>query len=365
MPEQRPQHLTILRFDLLSVHAETQFEPRTILGLMNVGPSPSTGARITFLSEFEQLLSTFQAHGYTELDTARIYSGRAQESFTAEAGWKDRGLSIATKWYPLQPDDHKPEIIRRELDKSLAELGTDCVDTFYLHAPDRAVPFEETLQEVDKLYRDGKFKALGLSNYAAYEVAEIVMICRERGWVRPSVYQAMYSGLIRTIEAELIPACRRYGLDIIVYNPIAAGMLAGSYKSATIPEEGRFSAQNPTGQTYRNRYFEDTTFAAVALIEAAARNHELTMAECAFRWMRHHSALRFAVDGDGNNGVVIGVSSISQLEGNLADLEKGPLSEDVVEAFDKAWRLTKGTAVKYWHGELEYAYDSKVVLFGR
>ncbi|RDW70699.1 aldo/keto reductase family protein [Aspergillus mulundensis] len=340
-------------------------KPRTILGLMNIGPDTSTGARLTSLAEFKQLLSTFQTHGYTELDTARIYSGRAQESFTAQAGWKERGLSIATKWYPLQPGDHKPETIRRELDRSLAELGTECVDTFYLHAPDRAVPFEVTLQEVDKLYREGKFKNLGLSNYTAFEVAEIVMVCRERGWVRPSVYQAMYNGLIRTIEAELIPVCRRYGLDIVVYNPIAAGVLAGSYKSPSIPDKGRFSAQNPTGHTYRNRYFKDTTFAAVALIEAAACKHGLTMAECAFRWLRHHSALRFAVDGNGNDGVVIGVSSLAQLEGNLRDLEKGPLPEGVVEAFEEAWALTKGTAVKYWHGELEYAYDLKEVLFGR
>ncbi|KAL4748845.1 hypothetical protein BDW72DRAFT_144444 [Aspergillus terricola var. indicus] len=342
-----------------------KFKPRTILGLMTTGPSAATGARITSLADFQLILSIFQEHGYTELDTARIYSGGQQESFTAQAGWKQRGLSIATKWYPLQPGQHRPEVIREKLDESLAELGTDCVDIFYLHAPDRAVPFSETLEEVNRLYQEGKFKKLGLSNYTSFEVAEIVMTCRARGWVRPTVYQAMYNALIRTIEAELIPACRRYGLDIVVYNPIAAGVLAGSYKSPSVPEQGRFSAQSPTGQTYRDRYFKDTTFAALRNIEAAASRHGLTMAECAFRWLRHHSALRLAADGDGDDGVVIGVSSLTQLESNLADLEKGPLPVDVVEAFDEAWRLTRGSAVKYWHGELEYAYDTQETLFGR
>ncbi|CBF89604.1 hypothetical protein AN0377.2 [Aspergillus nidulans FGSC A4] len=340
-------------------------KPRTILGLMTTGPSATTGARITSLADFQQILFSFQEHGYTELDTARIYSGGQQESFTAQAGWKERGLSIATKWYPLQPGQHRPEVIREKLDESLAELGTDCVDIFYLHAPDRAVPFAETLEEVNKLYQEGKFKKLGLSNYTSFEVAEIVMTCQARGLVRPTVYQAMYNALIRTIEAELIPACRRYGLDIVVYNPIAAGVLAGAYKSPSVPEQGRFSAQSPTGHTYRDRYFKDPTFAALRIIEAAANRHGLTMAECAFRWLRHHSALRLAVDGDGDDGVVIGVSSLEQLERNLADLEKGPLPVDVVEAFDEAWGLTKGSVVKYWHGELEYAYDTQEALFGR
>lgn len=174
---------------------ESNPKPRAILGLMTIGPSASTGARITSLSDFQHLLTTFQSQGYTELDTARVYTGREQESFTAAAGWKERGLKIATKWYPLQPGFHKPAILREKLNESLRELGTDSVDIFYLHAPDRAVPFAETLGEVDALYREGKFKQLGLSNYTAYEVAEIVTLCCERGWVRPRIYQAMYNAL--------------------------------------------------------------------------------------------------------------------------------------------------------------------------
>ncbi|KAJ0422188.1 NADP-dependent oxidoreductase domain-containing protein [Aspergillus carlsbadensis] len=336
-------------------------KPRAILGLMTFGPDPSTGARITSLDTFKQILNAFQDRGYNEIDTARVYMAGNQESFTAQAGWKERDLTVATKWYPLQPGFHKPAILREKLEESLRELETDQVDTFYLHAPDRAVPFAETLEEVDRLCREGKFKRLGLSNYTAYEVAEIVTLCAARGWVRPTVYQAMYNAITRSIETELIPACRRYGLDIVIYNPIAAGVLAGKYKSPDVPAEGRYSAQSPTGHTYRDRYFKGSTFRALTIIEAAAAKHRLTMAECAFRWIRHHSQLRMGADG--HDGVVIGVSSLAQLESNLDDLEKGPLPEDVVRAFDEAWTITKADAVVYWHGKLEYAYDAQKALF--
>jgi aflatoxin B1 aldehyde reductase len=175
---------------------------------MTFGPDANTGARITSLDEFKQFLDYFQKQGYTEIDTARVYSGQKQEAFTAQAGWKERGLKAATKWYPSKPGFHKPEIVREKLDESLKELGTDSVDIFYLHAPDRSVPFTETLEEVDKLYREGKFKQLGLSNYTAFEVAEIAVTCHARGWVRPTIYQAMYNAIsmspINTLYEEVL-----------------------------------------------------------------------------------------------------------------------------------------------------------------
>ena len=117
-----------------------------------------------------------------------------------QAGWKERGLTLATKHYPSEPGQHAPEKIRAALETSLKELRTDCVDIYYLHAADRSIPFEETLAEVDKLHKEGKFVQLGLSNYTAFEVAEIVMLCRQHGWVRPSIYQAMYNAITRGIE---------------------------------------------------------------------------------------------------------------------------------------------------------------------
>lgn len=92
--------------------------------------------------------------------------------------------------YPLKAGDHKPAALRAAFEKSLSTLGVPKVRTFYLHAPDRSVLFEETLEEVDKIYREGKFEQLGLSNFAAWEVAEVVGICQRRSFVKPAIYQA-------------------------------------------------------------------------------------------------------------------------------------------------------------------------------
>ena len=170
-------------------------KPRVILGLMTFGPDESAGARITSLDEYNKCLDYFQQQGYNEVDTARVYVGGKQEGFTAAAHWKERGLTLATKWYPRQAGAHKPVVIKEQVDTSLKELQTDCVDIFYLHAADRSVPFEETLEAVNELHKEGKFVQLGLSNFTAFEVAEIVITCRERGWIRPSIYQGMYNAI--------------------------------------------------------------------------------------------------------------------------------------------------------------------------
>ena len=170
-------------------------KPRVILGLMTFGPDESAGARITTLDEYNRILDYLQAQGYNEVDTARTYVNGKQEAFTAEARWKERGLTLATKCYPYEPGTHKAENITESFNKSLSELKTDVVDIFYLHAADRSVPFEETLEAVNKLHKAGKFVQLGLSNYTAFEVAEIVIMCKERGWVRPTIYQGMYNAI--------------------------------------------------------------------------------------------------------------------------------------------------------------------------
>lgn len=168
---------------------------RVILGCMTFGPDESAGARITSLDEYSKCLDHFQAQGYNEIDTARVYNKGKQEAFTADVHWKERGLTLATKWYPHELGAHKPKVLREQLDKSLSELKTDCVDIFYLHAADRSVPFHETLEEVNQLHKEGKFVQLGLSNFTAFEVAEVVITCKERGWVRPTIYQAMYNAI--------------------------------------------------------------------------------------------------------------------------------------------------------------------------
>lgn len=232
----------------------------------------------------------------------------------------------------------------------------------YLHCPDRGTPFAETLEAVNELHKAGKFVQLGISNFAAHEVAEVVMMCKHHGWVRPTIYQGMYNCITRHIEQELFVACRRYGLDIVVYNPLAGGLFSGKIKSKDIvPESGRFSDEaGILGDRYRERYFKDGVFRALQIAEQAVDKAGLTLIETALRWMVHHSGLNVI---GGNDGIIIGVSSVEQLESNLDNVEKGPLPAEVVQALEEAWHASKQDAPVYWHGKLEYGYDTKKALF--
>src|ERR1700709_1954605 len=104
---------------------------RIILGLMNFGPDPSRGARVTNLTKFKSALDLFQVWGYNELDTARSYVGGEQESFTRTAGWKERGMTIATKVYLRRAGTHRAKAITEKFETSLKELGTNCVDVSF------------------------------------------------------------------------------------------------------------------------------------------------------------------------------------------------------------------------------------------
>ncbi|EEH06269.1 aldo/keto reductase [Histoplasma capsulatum G186AR] len=323
-------------------------KPRVILGLMTFGPDTEAGARITSLDDYKKCLDYFQQQGYNEIDTARTYVDGKQEAFTAQAGWKERGLTIATKWYPKEPGHHHANVVKEKLNQSLKELQTDCVDIFYLHAADRSVPFAETLEAVNELHKEGKFVQLGLSNYSAFEVAEIVTMC---------------NGRARSIESELIPACRRYGIDVVIYNPLAGGLLSGKYKTTEMPATGRFA--NPSlGAMYRKRYFRDANLDALRIIEPVVQKHNLTLVETALRWVHHHSALNIGTGPSSRDGIIIGVGSFEQLQANLADMEKGPLPKEVVDALDEAWLIAKATSTDYWHMDLKYTYNTVEALFG-
>ncbi|UJR06804.1 hypothetical protein I4U23_011091 [Adineta vaga] len=323
--------------------------PRIVLGCGTMGPAGTNWARVTTVEDTRAMYKTFQSYGHTELDTARTYSDGKQEAFTRETGVLSENayMTIATKVYPTEAGMHKPERLRQLFETSLQELGQQSVEIFYLHAPDRSVPFEETLEEVNKLHKEGKFKIFGLSNYAAWEVAKITEICISKQWIRPTVYQGMYNALTRALEEELIPCCRHYGIDILAYNPLAGGVLSGRYKSASqIPDEGRFAdvEGNTLAKLYRDRYFKDAYFDALNHITPVIEKHGLTLIETAYRWLLHHSKLR-PFHGD---GIVIGASSIEQLESNLKDLQKGSLPDEVVQTLNEAWNMTRTIAKTYW-----------------
>lgn len=127
---------------------------------------------------------------------------------------------------------------------------------------------------------------------------------------------------------------------------------------------GSLQKDTHIGRVYRDRYFKDEYFEALALVRPVVEANNLTMIETAIRWLVHHSALRITRESGGHDGIVTGASNLSQLSGNLDDVEKGPLPLEVVAVLDKAWEVVKSKAPTYWLLDLEYGYDPSKVLFG-
>ncbi|KAJ7200023.1 Aldo/keto reductase [Mycena pura] len=317
---------------------------------MTFGEPGKDGVRVDDLASIEAILDVFLKHGHREVDTARNYGAGTSEQALGKIDWKEKGILMETKLYPtraphpvLGSRSHSPEDLRKYLDISLKALNTDSLEMFYLHGPDRAVPYEVTLKVVDELYKEGKFKRFGISNYMAWEVAEIVGICRRHGYIQPTAYQGLYNAIHRGVEPELFPALRKFGISFYEFNPLGGGFFTGRYSSMEDKVEpgSRFDPEKMQGK----RYWNEPHFNALAKLQPVVERAGLTMAEVALRWVNHHSLMR----REHGDAVIIGASSLAHIEQNLVDLEKGPLPEDVVRALDEAWADVKVHATNYFH----------------
>jgi aryl-alcohol dehydrogenase-like predicted oxidoreductase len=197
--------------------------------------------------------------GVNMFDTAASYNDGASERILGAALAQRRNdVLIATKVHPRTAGLTRAAI-RAAIDASLGRLGTDHVDVYYLHQPDWNTPVEETLDAMNDLVRAGKVRYIGLSNYAAWQVADMRAKSATRGWQLPVIAQQMYNLLARRIEDEYAAFARSADTFDIAYNPLAGGLLTGKHRPAATPATGtRFSQE-----TYRARYCNDAQFAAV------------------------------------------------------------------------------------------------------
>lgn len=316
-------------------------------------------SRVHDIETAKDILDVFQKHGHNEVDTARAYGVGSSEEMLGDLEWQKRGIVMDTKYFPTANFAHSPAMgwsvdghldekgLRENIEKSLKALKTDQVDLFYLHAPDRTVPYETTLKVVNDLYKEGKFKRLGVSNYMSWEVAQMSEMCKQNGWKQIDVYQGVYNALHRAVELELLPCLRKYGISFYNYNPLAGGYLTDRYhRDDTEHESGsRFDPNKWQGKMYRGRYWNSQYFDALDILRPVAKKHGLTEAECALRWMTHHSQLK----RENGDAIIIGASSVKHIEQNLIDLEKPGLPNDVVEALDQGWEGCKAISQKYFH----------------
>ena len=308
---------------------------KLVLGTMTFGES-------VFAPDVSAFVNAYLQNGGTELDTAYVYNEGNCERLLGEVLPKlEKPFRIATKVNPRISGRLDGEAAYKQVNESLARLGLTHVDTVYLHFPDPATPLENVLEAMADLHDQGKFTELGLSNFPAWMVTDAWHLCKDHGWVLPTVYEGIYNPLTRKAEVELNACLNHFGIRFYAYNPLAGGLLTGRYaRFEDAPTDGRFTHR----PNYQGRYWKKSYFDAVDVIRTAAEKAGITTIEAVYRWLAYHSML----DDARGDAIIIGASKLNHLLDNMETLKKGPLPEEVLEAFREAWALTKGDSPEYF-----------------
>ncbi|KAF5350787.1 hypothetical protein D9758_010333 [Tetrapyrgos nigripes] len=318
--------------------------------------APGTDCKLTTTEAAQPIVDEFCKHGPMAIDTSALYGHGTSEQIIAEMNL--HSSRVDTKVYPIAPGDHSPAKLRESCEKSIAALKGHKIRVYYLHAPDCATPFEDTLRTIDELYREGKFEQFGLSNFKTYQVGEIVTICRKNGWVQPTVYEGVYNPLDRTIETELIPALRHFNIKFAAYSPLAGGFLIGHLLDEggldNVEEGSHFDPKLPFGMWFQSRYRK--MIGPVRELRDVAEKHGLNLNQASVRWLQHHSAM---IPSD--LGIIFGGTKTSHVSRTLEYSAEEPLPEPVVQAFEDCYLKVKAGVPNYhhdpaWYDPKKYGY---------
>ncbi|KAF5636103.1 Aflatoxin B1 aldehyde reductase member 3 [Fusarium sp. NRRL 52700] len=314
---------------------------KLILGAANVGDKEADPwARYDTPDEVNAFINVFARRGYTQLDTAAVYSPQAPYSSEPRLGAANAGerFSIDTKADFMK--GHTKENIAHDIDNSLKLLKISQINVYYLHIPDRSNPVEPAIEALNEAYQNGKIKAWGISNFRADEVQQVIDICEKRGFVKPAVYQGHYNALVRAGEKELFPILRKNGKAFYAYSPAAGGLFSGSHKNPA--PNGRFDPAHKSGSITNSLYVKPSVLGAVDKAIEVFAKHNIGGHAAALRWTAHHSIL----DKEHGDGLIIGASSSQQLESNVDTIEEGPLPEEVAAALNAVYQEA-GDEVSY------------------
>ncbi|MBP2329759.1 aryl-alcohol dehydrogenase-like predicted oxidoreductase [Kibdelosporangium banguiense] len=309
---------------------------RLVLGTMTFGDTVDAATA-------RRMVDTALDSGISAIDTANGYAGGASEEILRDLlpGRRER-VVLATKAGIPHPDaDGAPPLspiaLRKCLQGSLRRLGVDHVDLFYLHQPDRATPISETVSELGKLVAEGLVSAIGVSNFAAWQIGEIARECDAQGVPRPVVAQQLYNLLARRVEDEYLEFAQVTGLSTVVYNPLGGGLLTGRHTFGQRPEHGRFG-DSRLAAMYTERYWDDRLFAAVTALSAVAEGAGIPLTELSLRWL---------LSRNGVDSLLLGGSRVEHLVANIAAAAGGPLPADVLAACDEAGDALRGPMPAY------------------
>ncbi|GIF75929.1 aldo/keto reductase [Asanoa siamensis] len=251
--------------------------------------------------------------GVTLFDTAESYGdapGASEELLgNALAGRRDRAV-ISTKFRAGGRDE-----VRRAVDASLRRLRTDWIDLYQIHTPDPTTPIEETLAALDALVIAGKIRFAGSSNFAGWQVADAEHVARARGYRGFVSAQHEYNLLWRKPEEEILPAVNAYGLDLLAYFPLQNGLLTGKYRRDVAPADGKVTR-------FKSHLLDHASWAELDRFSAYARDRGLTEVHLAYGWL---------LGQPGVSSLVTGVTSVAQLDANVAAARWRPSPAELVE----------------------------------
>ncbi|WP_433313211.1 aldo/keto reductase [Micromonospora sp. CA-269861] len=265
--------------------------------------------------------------GITLFDTADIYGepqGGSEELLGQALKGRRDDVVVATKFGMDMNGLNGPDFgargsrryIARAVEASLRRLGTDHIDLYQMHEPDPGTPIDETLAALDDLVRDGKVRYLGNSNFAGWQIADADWVASSNGRSRFISAQNHYSLVERSVEAEVIPACERFGLGMLPFFPLANGLLTGKYKREGQPPAGsRLSG----GGRYAER-LAAADWDTIEAIEAYAAERGLTMLQVAIGGLAAQPAV---------TSVIAGATTPEQVRANAAAGTWEPSDDDL------------------------------------
>lgn len=292
---------------------------RLALGTMTFGEDWGWGAEE---STARQIFDTYLEAGGNFIDTADMYTNGNSEKmlgqFVKDSSSRDK-VVIATKFsYNAAPGNPNAggngrKNIMRALEGSLKRLGTDYIDLYILHTWDQVTPAEEVMRTLDNLVSSGKVRHVALSDVPAWYLAHAQTLAQERHWEPISTVQLEYSLVERNLEFEYISMATALGTGIMVWSPLASGLLSGKYKPSESGGEGsgRLSQLADSGNPAFNK-FTQRNWEIVAELEKVAKELNRSMAQVAVNW---------AVNRPGIASVLIGATKLHQLKDNLGALD--------------------------------------------
>ena len=279
-------------------------------------------------------------YGVTFFDTADAYPlggtleslGRTEEYIGNWLKGQREQIVLATKFFfPMGtgPNDRggSRKHIFQAIEASLRRLQTDYIDLYQMHFPDGETPLDETLRALDDLVHSGKVRYIGCSNYPAWLLCKALWTSSTLNVARFDCVQPRYNILYRHIEAELLPLAADQGIGVIVFNPLAGGVLTGRYHAGQAPQENTRFTVRDSGQLYQARYWHEEQLKAVEHLKQLCDERHLLLAQVAIAWVLENPTITSSI---------VGASKPEQLDQTLPGVDL-KLDEQLRAACNAIW----------------------------